>query len=131
MKRFLSYVPLLLLGILTLVFPFLLVLILPIAVLMFVVYGLVSGFRTRNRTFRISLAIVLVIASSHLYHRVSRPCGNGVRFCDYYYGFPIPFFVFSDYFSLPLMLVGLIGFAIDVALWYAAISFILRRLKHG
>jgi hypothetical protein len=76
-----------------------------------------------------AISIVLVFITSKIHLLITQPCKNPVGWmCDYYIGFPVPFFLHTDVMSM-MIAPFLIGFPIDFFIWFIAIRFIFWKLN--
>ena len=76
-----------------------------------------------------AISVVLVFLTAKVHLMIMQPCKNPVGWaCDYYVGFPVPYFLNTDVMSL-MFAPFLIGFPIDFLVWFIPLSFIFWKLK--
>lgn len=85
--------------------------------------GLISSLKS-HRTLKIIVSLIFTFAFSSSYLYFTNPCTNSIYIqCDYYYGFPIPFWLVTDFISKELLLMFVGGLLGNIIIWYLLISF--------
>lgn len=79
---------------------------------------------------KLFLATMLTVGVSKLHIILTKPCENPVGWmCDFYIGFPITFFLVSDYFSPGTMLLLVAGIICNVTIWFALLSIVFYPFR--
>ena len=78
-----------------------------------------------------SIALILVFVISWFYIMINNPCEPhlGFRRCDYYFGFPVPFWLVSDFIDLWMIGFFVIGASLNFLIWYGLLSLIMYKFK--
>ena len=85
----------------------------------------------KKKNLKIALAVFLVFLTSRLHFLITKPC-EGMRIrgrCDYDYGFPFPYWFFSDVVDAFSFFSGILLFFIDVAFWVILLTFLFELLR--
>lgn len=75
--------------------------------------------------------MLIVFVTSHIKFLLTQPCQQSElsRFgCDFYYGFPIPFWLVTDFIHPLMVVLGIVAFLVDSALWYIVITLIEKYM---
>ncbi|OGM23080.1 hypothetical protein A2961_02570 [Candidatus Woesebacteria bacterium RIFCSPLOWO2_01_FULL_39_21] len=85
-----------------------------------------------KKTLKFWVSLILVISTSLLHIIITKPCSSYTGFmCDYYFGFPISFWLITDFFDISFLLIFAFGFGIDLSIFYLILSLIFQKLKRS
>ena len=93
----------------------------------------IREFLIYKKRWKIYLSLILVVITAWLQLTITQPCRgeqNEIIFpCDYYVGFPIPFWVVTDFFAPYFFFMFCVGLALNWSIWYMILSLIFYSFK--
>lgn len=76
------------------------------------------------------ISFILIVLISWLHIVITQPCKNPIyRMCDYAVGFPVSFWIVTDYINTFMLIWFFIGIFLNFTIWYLFISFIFHKFK--
>lgn len=77
------------------------------------------------------ISVALVFVASWVHILVTKPCSNRMEFfpCDFSIGFPVGFFMVTDYLDWTLIIRFFVGMFFDYTFWFLVLSIIFKLAK--
>lgn len=83
-----------------------------------------------KRNLKIALSGFLIVVASWLHLAITQPCKNPVgRMCDYTVGFPVGFWIVTDYIDSFMLIWFFIGITMNFVIWYFLLSLIFHSIQ--